>query len=134
MFWPASKKAAIGGASGSSGTGSRSGSSDMPPPRPLRAGSGVTVSGIRAVLFDKDGTLIDLHTAWVAAGLATARQLCDRSGQPQRFDSLVSEWGFDPGSGRLGLGLAGALLLLFLRNAPERLVRPDENLALGSGG
>lgn len=56
---------------------------------------------VRGVLFDKDGTLIDLHASWVASGLLTARRLCALAGQPQRFDAMVRDAGYDAAAARL---------------------------------
>jgi phosphoglycolate phosphatase len=57
--------------------------------------------GVQAVLFDKDGTLIDLHASWVGAGLATARELCRLAGVPQREAGLLAASGYQPEHGRL---------------------------------
>lgn len=60
------------------------------------------------VLFDKDGTLIDLHASWVRAGLATASLMCEQAGTPDRFDDLLIAAGYDPATGSLGAGSAWA--------------------------
>ena len=72
---------------------------------------------IRGVLFDKDGTLIDLHASWVGAGLATARHLCDLAGAPHRFEPLVRGAGYDAVSARLDAGS------LWASGTTEALVR-----------
>jgi len=56
---------------------------------------------IKGVLFDKDGTLIDLHVSWVGAGVATGEKLCAMAGRPWAFEPLLRESGYDPVSGRL---------------------------------
>jgi phosphoglycolate phosphatase len=56
---------------------------------------------VRGVLFDKDGTLIDLQASWVGAGLATARHLCALAQAPHRFDELVRDAGYDACAARL---------------------------------
>jgi phosphoglycolate phosphatase len=61
----------------------------------------VDTAQLRGVLFDKDGTLIDLHASWVASGLETARALCALAGAPERFDWLVREAGYDAATARL---------------------------------
>jgi phosphoglycolate phosphatase len=56
---------------------------------------------IRAVLFDKDGTLIDFYASWVESGLMAARELCAIAQQPDQFQSLVNGSGYDLDSKRL---------------------------------
>lgn len=56
---------------------------------------------VRGVLFDKDGTLIDLQASWVGAGLATARHLCALAQAPHRVEELVRDAGYDALAARL---------------------------------
>jgi len=63
--------------------------------------SSASAGRIKGVLFDKDGTLIDLHVSWVSAGLATGERLCAMAGRPAAFEPLLRESGYDPVSGRL---------------------------------
>ncbi len=50
---------------------------------------------VRGILFDKDGTLIDFTSAWIPAGVQTARRLCALAGAPQRMDQLLQEAGYE---------------------------------------
>jgi phosphoglycolate phosphatase len=59
------------------------------------------VMRIRGILFDKDGTLIDLDATWLPAYRAAARHVEDRAGRPELADRLLAEGGLDPASGRL---------------------------------
>lgn len=57
--------------------------------------------GLRAVLFDKDGTLVDFRTSWVAAYAGAAAGLAARAGLPPEFAAeLLARSGFDVESGR----------------------------------
>jgi phosphoglycolate phosphatase len=54
-----------------------------------------------AVLFDKDGTLVDFRTSWVAAYAGAAAGLAARAGLPPEFAAeLLARTGFDVESGR----------------------------------
>jgi phosphoglycolate phosphatase len=55
---------------------------------------------IRAILFDKDGTLIDYRATWLAANQAAAGDLAAAAGRPPAFaDELLRRLGHDPVSG-----------------------------------
>lgn len=55
---------------------------------------------IRAILFDKDGTLIDYRATWLAANRAAAGDLAAAAGRPPGFaDELLRRLGHDPASG-----------------------------------
>jgi phosphoglycolate phosphatase len=55
---------------------------------------------IRAVLFDKDGTLVDLRASWLPAYHAMATALAAAAGHPPAFAlELLRRQGHDPGSG-----------------------------------
>lgn len=54
---------------------------------------------IRAVLFDKDGTLIDFRATWLPAYEAIVRRLVDAD--EHAVDRLLSAGGYDRASGRI---------------------------------
>ena len=54
---------------------------------------------IRAVLFDKDGTLIDFRATWLPAYEAIVRRLVDSD--EQAVDTLLTAGGYDRASGRI---------------------------------
>jgi phosphoglycolate phosphatase len=54
---------------------------------------------IRAVLFDKDGTLIDFRATWLPAYEAIVRRLVDSD--EQAADRLLTAGGYDRASGRI---------------------------------
>jgi phosphoglycolate phosphatase len=56
-------------------------------------------SDIRAVLFDKDGTLIDFRATWLPAYEAIVRRLVDAD--EQAVDRLLAAGGYDRASGRI---------------------------------
>ncbi len=49
---------------------------------------------VRGILFDKDGTLIDFHAAWIPAGVEAARRLCALANVPRQFDALIQRAGY----------------------------------------
>ncbi len=56
---------------------------------------------IRGILFDKDGTLIDLDATWLPAYRAATNLVADRAGRPGLAERLLVEAGRDPASGRI---------------------------------
>jgi phosphoglycolate phosphatase len=55
---------------------------------------------IRAILFDKDGTLIDYRATWQAANCAAAADLAAAAGQGDAFaDELLRRLGYEPSTG-----------------------------------
>ena len=55
---------------------------------------------IRAILFDKDGTLIDYRATWQAANRAAALDLAAAAGLDEGFaDELLRRLGYEPSSG-----------------------------------
>ena len=63
-------------------------------------GKGRPTGPIRAVLFDKDGTLIDYRATWLAANRAAASDLAAAAGCPPAFaDELLRRLGYEPASG-----------------------------------
>jgi phosphoglycolate phosphatase len=64
----------------------------------LLTGAPVTPA-IRAVLFDKDGTLIDFRATWLPAYEAIVRRLVDAD--EQAVDRLLAAGGYDRASGRI---------------------------------
>ncbi len=55
---------------------------------------------IRAILFDKDGTLIDYRATWQAANRAAAADLAAAAGQGDAFtDELLRRLGYEPATG-----------------------------------
>ena len=64
------------------------------PPRDPGGSGGVA---IRAVLFDKDGTLVDFHATWTAAYRGAAKELATLAGGGSRLaDDLLRRHGYDP--------------------------------------
>lgn len=60
---------------------------------------------IRAILLDKDGTLVDLRATWAPAWFGAARALASAAGRPDGFArELLRRLGFEPESGALGDG------------------------------
>lgn len=60
----------------------------------------MTTRGIRAVLFDKDGTLLDFRACWLAAYQDAAAALAERAGLSAAFaDELLRRAGYDRNSG-----------------------------------
>jgi hypothetical protein len=56
---------------------------------------------IRAILFDKDGTLIDYRASWLEANRAAARDLAAAAGHAPAFaDELLRRLGYKPTENR----------------------------------
>jgi len=58
-------------------------------------------SGIRGLLFDKDGTLIDFFATWLPAYCQAAARLAQAAGMPDRTDALLLAGGYDRSIDRL---------------------------------
>ena len=56
---------------------------------------------IAAVLFDKDGTLVDFHAMWIPAYLAGAQMLAERTGRAELAAQLLESTGYRAESGTL---------------------------------
>lgn len=59
---------------------------------------------IRAILFDKDGTLLDFHATWVPAYRVAAAAVSRGAGQPELERRLLEIGGFDHATGRCDPG------------------------------
>lgn len=59
------------------------------------------MSGIRGLLFDKDGTLIDFHASWGGAVKAVADLVANLAGDAALADRLLGDGGYDTATGRL---------------------------------
>ena len=55
---------------------------------------------IEAVLFDKDGTLVDFHATWMPAYRTGARWCAEQARRPELADELLRLGGFDVTTGR----------------------------------
>jgi phosphoglycolate phosphatase len=66
-------------------------------PAPLLRSRSGHASSIRAILFDKDGTLIDFRKTWLAAYRGAAAELAEVAGlDPGFVDILLARHGYDP--------------------------------------
>jgi phosphoglycolate phosphatase-like HAD superfamily hydrolase len=92
---------------------------------------------IRAVFFDKDGTLIDFHAMWAGWETELARRLEQAAGVPVS-SRLFEAMGYDPATGRvvpggpLAVWPMGALRNLTLAVLREALPAPAAEAALAS--
>ncbi|MGI9301497.1 MAG: HAD family hydrolase [Gammaproteobacteria bacterium] len=55
---------------------------------------------IRAVLFDKDGTLVDFHATWIPVYRDAAEKLAAQAGEPDLAGELLRIGGYDEQTGR----------------------------------
>ncbi|MEQ8603587.1 MAG: HAD family hydrolase [Marivibrio sp.] len=62
----------------------------------------VDLTSVDAVLFDKDGTLLDYHATWMPANRAVAHALS--AGDEGLAARLLARGGYDPESGRVRAG------------------------------
>ena len=66
-------------------------------PPPASAGQTDGPTPIRAILFDKDGTLFDFRKTWLAAYRGAAAELAELAGLgPSFVDALLARHGYDP--------------------------------------
>ena len=54
----------------------------------------VDLSAIRGILFDKDGTLIEMDPMWLPAWENAAREVATRAGQPALADAMLRKTGY----------------------------------------
>ena len=54
----------------------------------------VDLNAIRGILFDKDGTLIEMDPMWLPAWENAAREVATRAGQPSLADAMLRETGY----------------------------------------
>ena len=105
---------------------------------PCRLASNNAGMGVDAVLFDKDGTLIDFHATWIPAYRAGARLVAERIGDPALASLLLAVGGYDDESDSLvpesllAVGTTGAIAAFFVEQArahdPDSLVREVEQV------
>lgn len=60
---------------------------------------------IKAVLFDKDGTLLDFHATWMPAYTSAAKTISRDAGRPELERRLLEIGGYDHDTGRCDPGL-----------------------------
>jgi phosphoglycolate phosphatase-like HAD superfamily hydrolase len=71
----------------------------MPARRPAAGAQTHRPTPIRAILFDKDGTLFDFRKTWLAAYGGAAAELAEVAGLgPWFVDALLARHGYDPAS------------------------------------
>ncbi len=82
---------------------------------------------IAAILFDKDGTLIEFHRTWIPAYQAAARLVEQRAGKPGLAGRLLADGGFDAATGRVDplAPLAGAASVAIARDWAARASADD---------
>jgi phosphoglycolate phosphatase len=88
---------------------------------------------IRAILFDKDGTLVDLRATWVPRYRAAALALARAAGRPEAFAvELLRRLGWDPVAGTLAAD--SPLLWATNRTIAERwAAEPELSRLTGNG-
>lgn len=59
------------------------------------------LSGLKGLLFDKDGTLIDFFATWMPAYCEAAERIARAAGLPDQADRLLRAGGYDRGRDRL---------------------------------
>ena len=59
----------------------------------------VDLSAIRGILFDKDGTLIEMDPMWLPAWEDAAHQVATRAGQPVLADAMLRKIGYHRATG-----------------------------------
>lgn len=59
----------------------------------------VDLSTIRGILFDKDGTLIEMDSMWLPAWEGAAQQVATRAGEPGLADALLRKTGYHRATG-----------------------------------
>lgn len=88
---------------------------------------------IRAILLDKDGTLVDLRATWVPRYWAAARALAAAAGHPEEFAvELLRRLGWDPLAGTLAA--ESPLLWATNRTIAERWAAEPELVDLARRG
>jgi phosphoglycolate phosphatase len=88
---------------------------------------------IRAILFDKDGTLVDLRATWVPRYRAAARSLARAAGRDESFAlELLRRLGWDSHAGTLAAD--SPLLWATNRTIAERWAAEPELATLGGAG
>jgi phosphoglycolate phosphatase len=86
---------------------------------------------IRAILFDKDGTLIDYRASWLGANRAAARDLAVAAGRAPAFaDELLRGLGYEPAEDRFVedsplLWASNAQIVALWSGQPELVGLPD---------
>jgi phosphoglycolate phosphatase len=88
--------------------------------REVTAADPVDLTGIEAVIFDKDGTLIDFHAMWGGWARQLGARLDDAIRRPVSLD-LFATIGFDPTTGRVAPG--GPLATATMAGIEETVAR-----------
>jgi phosphoglycolate phosphatase len=83
---------------------------------------------IKAILFDKDGTLINMAKTWVPTFKAAAQELERRTGEPGMADRVLADTGFEQSQNRIHPG--SALAMYSNREVLELWLGPDGDAGL----